>query len=467
MSSLSEMDRRYLFHPMTALATHEHAGPAPVIVKGEGAWLEDAEGRRYLDVMAGLWCVNVGYGRREIAEALERQASTLSYCHTFSGVSSDQAILLAQRLIEMAPVPMSKVFFGNSGSDANDSAVKIVWYYQNVRGKPKKKKIIARERGYHGVTIVSGSLTGLHAQHAGFDLPLPFVKHTTAPRPLWEGAGLTDAEFVSRLVDDLEQLIQAEGPETIGAMVVEPVMGAGGVIVPPEGYYPAIKEVLSRHDILLIADEVITGFGRLGRPFGTEVFGLEPDLIVLAKGVTSGYAPLSGVMVSEEVWRTVVSGEERFGVFGHGFTYTAHPGPAAAALANLDLIESDQLVEQAAHRGSYLKDRLVDAFGDHPLVGDIRGIGLMCGVEFVASHGPAVAFDPSLKVAARIVKDAFQRGVIGRALPQTDTISFSPPFIISEEEIDTAVSAFRSATDRVMQQLVDEGTWQRPQARLR
>ena len=463
MSSLSELDRRYLFHPMTALATHERSGPAPVIVKGDGVWLEDAEGQRYLDAMAGLWCVNVGYGRKEIAEALERQARTLSYCHTFSGVSSDRAILLAQRLIEMAPVPMSKVFFGNSGSDANDSAVKLVWYYQNVRGKSKKKKIIARERAYHGVTIVSGSLTGLNGPHAGFDLPLPFVKHTTAPRQLWEGAGLTDAEFVARLVDDLEQLIQAEGPETIGAMVAEPVMGAGGVIVPPEGYFSAIKEVLKRYDILLIADEVITGFGRLGRSFGTDAFGIEPDLIVLAKGVTSGYAPLSGVMVSEKVWRTVVSGEERFGVFGHGFTYTAHPGPAAAALANLDVIENDQLIDQVAKRGTYLKERLLDAFGDHPLVGDVRGMGLMCGVEFVAGRDPAVAFDPSLKVAGRIVKEAFARGVIGRALPQTDTISFSPPFIISEEEIDTAVTAFKEATDVVTQQLVDEGVW-RPEA---
>ena len=249
MSSLAQLDRRYLFHPMTALATHEQRGPAPVIVKGEGVWLEDVAGRRYLDTMAGLWCVNVGYGRREIAEALERQAGTLSYCHTFSGVSSDQAILLAERLIEMAPVPMSKVFFGNSGSDANDTAVKLVWYYQNVRGKPEKKKIIARERAYHGVTAVSGSLTGLDVAHAGFDLPLPFVRRTTAPRRLWEGGGLTETEFVGRLVDDLEQLIRAEGPETIAAMIAEPVMGAGGVIVPPEGYYQAIQDVLSRHDI--------------------------------------------------------------------------------------------------------------------------------------------------------------------------------------------------------------------------
>jgi L-2,4-diaminobutyrate transaminase len=218
--------------------------------------------------------------------------------------------------------------------------------------------------------------------------------------------------------------------------------------------------VLTRHDILLIADEVITGFGRLGQPFGTDVFGIEPDLIVIAKGVTSGYAPLSGVMVSEEVWRTIVSGEERFGVFGHGFTYTAHPGPTAAALANLDVIEKEGLVDQAGSRGAYLMERLLEAFGAHPLVGDVRGVGLMCGVEFVAERQPAVAFDPSLKVAGRIVKEAFARGVIGRALPQTDTISFSPPFIISEEEIDTAVSAFREATDVVAQQLVDEGTWQ-------
>lgn len=463
MSSLSELDRQYLFHPMTALATHERSRSGPVIVKGEGAWLIDADGNRYLDAMAGLWCVNVGHGREEIAEALGRQARTLSYCHTFSGVSSDQPILLAERLINMAPVPMSKVFFGNSGSDANDSAVKLVWYYQNVRGKPKKKKIIARERGYHGVTIVSGSLTGLPGQHAGFDLPLSFVKRTTAPRSIWEGAGLTDSEFVARLVGDLERLIESEGGETIGAMVAEPIQGAGGVIVPPEGYFQAIQEVLRRHDILLIADEVITGFGRLGQPFGTNVYGIEPDLILLAKGVTSGYAPLSGVMVSEDVWRTIVSGEERFGVFGHGFTYTAHPGPAAAALANLDVIENEGLIAQVASRGAYLMERLSDAFGDHPLAGDVRGKGLMCAVEFVERKKPAVAFDPSLKVAGRIVKEAFARGVIGRALPQTDTISFSPPFTISEEELDIAVNAFREATDIVAQQLVDEGIW-KPEA---
>ncbi|HEV7714483.1 MAG TPA: aminotransferase [Steroidobacteraceae bacterium] len=457
--SLAEIDRRYLFHPFTALASHEQSGPQAVMVKGEGAWLEDDHGRRYIDVMAGLWCVNVGYGRREIAQALEQQASTLSYCHTFSGLSSEKPILLAQRLIEMAPVPMSKVFFGNSGSDANDTQVKLVWYYQNVRGRPLKKKIIARQRGYHGVTIMAGGLTGLPGVHAGFDLPLPFVKHTMAPRALWEGAGLTDAQFVNRLVEDLEMLILAEGADTIGAMIMEPVMGAGGVIIPPDGYYPAIQAVLKRYDILLISDEVITGFGRLGRPFGTEIFGMKPDLITLAKGVTSGYAPLSACLVSEEIWRTIMEGEKKFGVFGHGYTYSAHPGPAAAALANLDLMERDQLIPRAAVRGRFLQERLQAEFGDHPLVGEVRGLGLIAAVEFVAGRSPTKGFSPALKVAPRIVKAAFERGVIGRALANADTIAFSPPFIISQDEIETGVRAFREAADQVMQELILEGSF--------
>jgi L-2,4-diaminobutyrate transaminase len=458
-SVLAEIDRRHLFHPFTALASHERSGPPVVIVRGEGTWLEDDRGRRYLDVMAGLWCVNVGYGRREITEALSRQATDLSYCHAFSGFSSDKPVLLAQQLINMAPVPMSKVFFGNSGSDANDTQVKIVWYYQNVRGRPLKKKIIARQRGYHGVTIMSGGLTGLSGVHAGFDLPLPFVKHTTAPRSLWEGAGLSDAQFVDQLVADLEELILAEGADTIGAMIVEPVMGAGGVIVPPPGYYPAIQEVLRHYDILLIADEVISGFGRLGQPFGTQIFGIQPDLITLAKGITSAYAPLSACLVSHQVWSTLLEGEERYGAFGHGYTYSAHPGPAAAALANLALIDAEGLVSQAATRGHYLQRALQDAFAGHPFVGEVRGMGLMGAVEFVARKDPVTAFDPAVKVASRIVKAALARGVIGRALPSADTIAFSPPFIISEDEIDIAVRAFRNAADEVLQDLIRQGSF--------
>ncbi|HKS55128.1 MAG TPA: aminotransferase [Steroidobacteraceae bacterium] len=457
---LVDIDRRYSFHPFTSLATHEKVGPHTVMVRGEGVWLEDAQGRRYLDGMAGLWCVNVGYGRVELADAMRDQAARLPYCHAFSSMGSDQPALLAERLIKLAPASMSKVFFGNSGSDANDTQVKLVWYYNNARGLPAKKKIIARKRGYHGVTIVSGGMTGLPGVHAGFDLPLSFIKHTTAPHKLWEGQHLSDAQFVAKLAADLEELISKEGADTIGAMIVEPVLGAGGVIVPPPGYYAAIQEILARHDILLIADEVICGFGRLGKMFGCEAFDIRPDLITLAKGVTSAYFPLSGCMVSEKVWRTIVDeGGAKYGVFGHGYTYSAHPIGAAVGMANLDLIESEGLVAGAEARGRHLHARLRAAFADHPLVGDVRGLGLIGAVEFVARKDPALAFDPKLTVAARIVKVALAKGVVSRALPNADTIAFSPPLIITEREIDTLVEGMRAATDAVMAELIKEGSW--------
>lgn len=456
---LAEIDRRYNFHPFTALAKHERQGPAAVMVRGEGVRLEDSTGQQYIDGMAGLWCVNVGYGRMEIAEALRSQAETLAYCHGFSSMSSDLPALLSQRLIENAPLPMSKVFFGNSGSDANDTQVKLAWYYNNVRDKPKKKKIIARHRAYHGVTIMSGGMTGLPSAHAGFDLPLPFVKHTLAPHRLWEGHGLSDLEFVDKLVKDLERLIEVEGADTIAAMIMEPVMGAGGVIVPPPGYHRAIQEVLADNDILLIADEVICGFGRLGYKFGSEALDLNPNLITIAKGVTSAYFPLSGVYISEKVWRTIVEGESRFGVFGHGYTYTSHPIGAAAAMANLDIIDNENLVAAAGEKGDYLHQQLQLAFADHPLVGEIRGFGLIGAVELVARKDPPQAFDPKLAVAVRVAKKAFESGVITRALPNADTLAFSPPLIISKNEIDTIVNTAREAIDEVQSELLKSGQW--------
>ena len=456
---LSEIDRRYNFHPFTALAEHEKHGPPVVMVRGDGSWLEDSTGQRYIDGMAGLWCVNVGYGRTEIAEAMRRQAETLSYCHAFSSMSSDVPALLARRLIDMAPVPMSKIFFGNSGSDANDTQVKLVWYYNNVRGKPRKKKIIARKRAYHGVTVVAGGMTGLPGLHAGFDLPLSFIKHTTAPHRLWEGYGLSDAEFVSKLVDDLEALIEMEGAETIGAMILEPVMGAGGVIVPPDGYHEAVQAVLAKHDILLIADEVICGFGRLGYLFGCEPLKIKPDMITVAKGLTSAYFPLSGVLVSEKVWRTIVEGGDQYGVFGHGYTYSSHPIGAAAAMANLDILQNENLVATAAKSGSHLHAQLQSAFSDHPLVGEIRGFGLIAAIELVARKSPPTAFDPQLGVAARVAKKAMAGGVLTRALPSADTLALSPPLIISKTEIDIVVSVLRDAVDEIQSGLVRDGAW--------
>ena len=452
------MDRRFVFHPFTQLDLHERTGSPGMIVEGSGARLTDVHGRRYIDGMAGLWCVNVGYGRPEIGETLRVHAERLGYYHSFSSMSTDTPAILAERLIALAPAGMSKVFYGCTGSDANDTQVKLVWYYNNVLGRPDKKKIIARNRAYHGVTVMSGSLTGLPGVHAHFDLPLPMVRHTTAPHRLWEAEPcMTDEAFAQKLADDLEQLILAEGPETVAAFIGEPIQGAGGVLVPPAGYWEKIQAVLRRHDVLLIADEVITGFGRLGRWFGSDVFGIEADLITVAKGLTSGYVPLSACLVSERVWRVVADAGAVAGVFGHGYTYSSHPLAAAVAMTNLDLIENEDLVAKAALRGEHLHARLREELADHPLVGEVRGQALIAAVEFVRERDPARAFDAETKVAARITRRCLELGLITRALPAADAISFAPPFVVSEEEIDELVGTTRRAVDEVYAELRQEG----------
>lgn len=452
-ANLDELDVKYAFHPFTSAREHESSGPL-MIVEGHGCRLFDSHGNSYLDAMAGLWCVNIGYSNEEMANALEAQASRLSYYHSFSSMANDVSTLLAQRLVEGAPVPMSKVFFGNSGSDANDTQIKLVWYYNNILGRTEKKKIISRERGYHGVTIMTAGLTGLDNLHAGFDVPLPMIRYTKAPHRLWEAEpGMTDLEFSKKLAEDLEQLILAEGPDTVAAFIAEPVQAAGGVIVPPVGYFEAVGEVLKRYDILLIADEVVCGFGRLGERFGTSVFGMEPDLITIAKGVTSAYMPLSACLVSEKIWNVIEQGSDRYGVFGHGYTYSAHPLAAAAALTNLNIIERDNLIEQAAQRGRYMHALLHDAFDEHPLVGEVRGQGLIGAVEFVANREPATGFDPKQRVGVRVTNASREYGIITRALPAADTIAFSPPFIVSESELDEMVAGTRKALDQVANEL--------------
>jgi L-2,4-diaminobutyrate transaminase len=456
-AAVRDADRRSVFHPFTQLDEHERSGPGTVIVEGSGARVTDIEGRSYIDAMAGLWCVNVGYGRAELGEAMRESASRLGYYHAFSSMGTDSPAILAERLLASAPEGMAKVFFGCTGSDANDTNVKLVWFYNNVLGRSEKKKIIARERGYHGVSVMSASLTGLPGLHAKFDLPLPMVRHTTAPHRLWQAEpGMSDEEFAAKLADDLERLILAEGPDTVAAFIAEPVMGAGGVIVPPETYFARIQEVLRRHDVLLIADEVITAFGRLGEWFGSDVFEIEPDLITVAKGITSGYVPLSGSIVSEKVWRVLVDGSAG-APFGHGYTYSAHPLAASVALANLDLIEQEGLVSQAAERGALMHRLLQEAFADHPLVGEIRGRSLIGALEFVPSKSPATPFDPALKVGPRMARRCLEHGLITRALPAADTISFSPPFVITEEEVAELVAVARRAADEVAAELRIEG----------
>lgn len=455
-SAVEEYDRRYVFHPFTQLDKHERTGSPIVIVKGSGARVVDIHGTSYIDAMAGLWCVNVGYGRAELADALHEHASRLGYYHAFSSMGTDTPALLAERLIEKAPAGMSKVFFGCTGSDANDTNAKLVWFYNNALGRPEKKKIIARRRGYHGVSVLSAGLTGFPGMHAGFDLPLPMIRHTTAPHRLWEAEpGMTDEAFAQKLADDLEALIVAEGPDTVAAFIAEPIMGAGGVIVPPVGYYERIQAVLRRHDVLLIADEVITAFGRLGCWFGSDLLGLEPDLITVAKGLTSGYFPLSGSIVSERVWRVLVDGSAA-GPFGHGYTYSAHPLAAAVAMANLDVIENDGLIAQAAERGLLMHRLLAEAFADHPLVGEVRGRELIGALEFVAEKDPAKPFDPARKVGPRVAQRCLELGLITRALPAADTISFSPPFVITEEEVAELVATARRAVDDVAAELRSE-----------
>jgi L-2,4-diaminobutyrate transaminase len=452
-TALDNLDRKYSFHPFTSVREHAAEGPL-MIVEGHGCSLTDSAGNTYLDAMAGLWCVNIGYGNLEMADAMREQVARLSYYHSFASMSNDASTLLAQRIVESAPVPMSKVFFGNSGSDANDTQIKLVWYYNNVLGRSEKKKIISRQRGYHGVTVLTAGLTGLENLHAGFDVPLPMIRHARAPYRLWEAEpGMSDAEFTAFLARELEELILAEGPDTVAAFIAEPVQAAGGVVIPPDGYFQAIAEVLDRYDVLLIADEVVCGFGRLGHWFGTEAYGIKPDLITLAKGITSGYVPLSACLVSEKVWTVIEQGSSRYGVFGHGYTYSAHPLAAAAALTNLDIIEREQLVKRAATQGEYLQERLRSSFGDHPLVGEVRGQGLIAAVEFVATKAPATRFDPSLRVGVRIARASREHGVITRALSAADTIAFSPPLIVTESEIDVMVDVARRALDEVAKEL--------------
>lgn len=451
--SIEAIDREYFFHPFTNMREHERLGPL-TIASGRGTTLTDTHGREYLDAMAGLWCVNIGYGNEEMADTLAEQTRKLAYYHTFASMGNEPVAMLAQRLISMAPGTMSKAFFGNSGSDANDTQVKLVWYYNNVLGRPAKKKIISRNRGYHGVTVMSGSLCGLPGMHAGFDLPLPMVRFVRSPNALWERAeGQTDEAFSQSLADELEQLILAEGPETVAAFIAEPIQAAGGVIVPPASYFPAIQKVLRRYDVLLIADEVVCGFGRTGAMFGSDVFGMEPDLMTVAKGITSAYVPLSACLVSAPVWDVIASGSDTYGVFSHGYTYSAHPLAAAAAMKNLDIVERDGLPAQAKARGDYLHARLRASFSDHPLVADVRGYGLLGAVEFTASTSPLTAFDPIGSVAGAIVKRSRELGVITRALPNADTIAFSPPFVVTEAELDQMVALTRQALDEVAAEL--------------
>lgn len=451
-TQLEDWDRENFFHPSTHLAEFARGNLAQrVITTASGCHIEDSAGNRLLDGFAGLYCVNVGYGRPEIADAIAAQARELAYYHAYVGHGTEASITLSKMILDRAPKGMSKVYFGLGGSDANETNVKLVWYYNNIRGLPEKKKIISRWRGYHGSGLMTGSLTGLEAFQKKFDLPLDRVLHTDAPYYFRrKDLDQSEADFVAQCVASLEELIAREGADTIAAFIGEPALGTGGLVPPPAGYWPAIQEVLDRHDILLIADEVVTGFGRLGSMFGSDHYGMRPDLITIAKGLTSAYAPLSGSIVGDKMWKVLEQGTDENGPIGHGWTYSAHPIGAAAGVANLKLIDELDLVSNAGKVGAYLKGALNDALGDHANVGDIRGEGLLCAVELVEDRDSRSFFDPKKGVGAAVNAALLSRGVISRAMPQGDILGFAPPFCLSESEADEIAGKLAEAVREVL-----------------
>lgn len=450
---LDQWDRENFFHPSTHLAQHARGESANRVIKtASGVHIEDRDGNRLLDAFAGLYCVNVGYGRQEIAEAIADQARELAYYHSYVGHGTEASITLSKMILDRAPANMSKVYFGLGGSDANETNVKLIWYYNNILGRPQKKKIISRWRGYHGSGLVTGSLTGLELFHKKFDLPVDQVIHTEAPY-YFRRADLNQSEeqFVAHCVSELEALIAREGADTIAAFIGEPVLGTGGIVPPPAGYWAAIQAVLKKHDILLVVDEVVTGFGRLGTMFGSDHYGLEADMITIAKGLTSAYAPLSGSIIGDKMWRVLEQGTDENGPIGHGWTYSAHPIGAAAGVANLKLIDSLDLVSNAGAVGAYLTQTMAHALGDHPYVGDIRGEGMLCAVEFVKDRDNRVFFDASDKIGPQVSATLLaQDKVIARAMPQGDILGFAPPFCLTKAEADHVVSATVRAVKTVL-----------------
>jgi L-2,4-diaminobutyrate transaminase len=448
---LFDTDRKHFLHPSTHAYDHASGAlPGRIITGGEGIRIKDHNGETLIDAFAGLYCVNIGYGRTEVADAMYEQAKRLAYYHTYVGHSTDTIIELSRRIIEWAPEGMKKVYYGMSGSDANETQIKLVWYYNNVLGRPNKKKIISRDRGYHGSGIVTGSMTGLPGFHQCFDLPIDRVKHTICPHWYRQAPeGMNEAEFVKYCAEKLEEMILAEGADTIAAFIGEPVLGTGGIVPPPAGYWQAIQEVLNKYDILLIADEVVCAFGRIGSPMGSQHYGIKPDLMTIAKGLTSAYAPLSGVIVGEKVLDVIERGSRELGPMGHGWTYSGHPVCAAAGLANLDILERENITGNAAEVGAYLQKQMHATFDQHPLVGEVRGVGMLAALEFMAKPAERVAFDAALKVGPKVSAAALKRGMIARAMPNGDILGFAPPLVATRADVDEIVRITKEAVDEV------------------
>jgi len=451
-NSAAARDIANVLHPYTDLKTHLEVGPI-VITRGKGVRVWDDAGKEYIESIAGLWCASLGFDNERLVQAAAAQMRKLPYYHGFTAKSHEPCIDLAEMLIQRAPVPMSKVFFANSGSEANDSAIKMIWYFNNAIGRPKKKKIIGRNKGYHGITIASSSLTAIPHNHRSFDVPLPGFIHTMTPHYYhFAQPGETEDAFASRCADELEKLILAEDPDTVAAMFAEPVMGAGGVLVPPRGYFEKIQAVCRKYDILFVADEVICGFWRTGNYWGSQTFNIQPDILTCAKALSSSYLPISAVMVNDRVFEAMARHSNEIGTFGHGFTYSGHPVPAAVAIETLKIYDEIDIGAHVREVGPHMQAALRRRFAEHPLVGEVRGVGLLGAVELVADKAAHRNFDPTAKIGPRWVKLIEQNGVIGRSVPG-DVLTLSPPLIITKPEIDEMVERIGKALDELTVQL--------------
>jgi 4-aminobutyrate--pyruvate transaminase len=446
LTNAQQRDVEALIHPYTNLARHREVGPI-ILERGKGIFVYDNRGRDYIDGLAGLWCVSLGYNEERLVEAATKQLRELPYSHIFAGRSHEPGIELAERLKEVAPFTASKVFFANSGSEANDSQVKLAWYYWNARGKPAKKKIISRTKAYHGVTLVSASLTGLPNNHRAFDLPFPGILHADCPHYYRNAEpGESEQDYAGRLAANLEALIEREGADTIAAFIAEPVMGAGGVILPPATYFDRIQPVLAKHDILFIDDEVICGFGRTGNYWGAQTYNMRPHTVSCAKALSSAYMPISAVLLDEDIYQAMLDQSRAIGTFGHGFTYSAHPVAAAVAVETLKIYEERNIVAEVRRKSPAFLKR-VRALRDHPLVGEADGVGLICGIELLADKASKKNFPPEKAVGMACAAFAQEEGLMTRAM-LSDRLAFCPPLIISEAEIDLMFDRFTRALDK-------------------
>jgi 4-aminobutyrate--pyruvate transaminase len=454
-NSSAARDIAYYVHPYTNMKVHEGAGPF-IVNEGKGIYVYDDQGKEYIEGMAGLWCTSLGYGEERLAKAAYDQILKMSYTQGFTHRSNDTVIDLAEKLISIAPKPIAKAFFCNSGSEANDTQVKIAIYYNNTLGRPQKKKFIARKKAYHGITLAATSLSGVGYAQAGFDAPMPGYFHLTTPHYWREGRpGESEEDFSSRLAQELDDLIVAEGPDTVAAFIAEPVIGAGGVITPPKGYFPKIQAVLRKHDVLMIADEVITGFGRTGNMFACETYGIEPDLMTVAKALSSAYLPISATLMSQKVYDVLRDGGDKYGIWGTGYTYGGHPASAAVALETLKIYEERDTVGHVRSVMPAFWNGL-KRFEGHPLVGEIRGVGLVAGLELTPDVANKGLFDPAAKVAPYMVARAKEHGLIMRALP-SDTVAFCPPLIVTEAQIGTIMDRAEKALNDTWEHVQKEG----------